>query len=92
MLSKKGGCPRRKNVGLDRASIVPLDWSMDGTNKQRLMHKHVGKHAKRMLSSKENQMGGTKQEWQATSHGVDQHHRDASYEWLHLNRPRGGWM
>ena len=27
----KGGCLRRTNVGLDRVSIVPLDWSMDDT-------------------------------------------------------------
>ena len=31
MLSNKRGCPRRKNVGLDRVSIVPLDWSMNDT-------------------------------------------------------------
>ena len=31
MLSNKRGCPRRKNVGLDWMSIVPLDWSMDDT-------------------------------------------------------------
>ena len=29
-------------------SIAPLDWNMDNTNKQRVMHEHVGKHAKRM--------------------------------------------
>ena len=31
MLSNKIGFPRRTNVGLDRVSIVPLDWSMDDT-------------------------------------------------------------
>ena len=31
MLSSKRGCPRRKNVDLDRVSIVPLDWSIDNT-------------------------------------------------------------
>ena len=31
MLSRKIGCLRRKNVGLDRLSIVPLDWSIDDT-------------------------------------------------------------
>ena len=31
MLSNQRGCPRRTNVGLDRVSIVPLDWSMDDT-------------------------------------------------------------
>ena len=54
-------------------SIVPLDWSMDDTNKQRLMHEHVRKCAKRMLRSKESQTGGTKQEWQATLHKAGRH-------------------
>jgi len=31
MLSNKRGCPRRKNANLYRASIVPLDWSMEDT-------------------------------------------------------------
>ena len=31
MLSNKRGCPRRKNVGIDQISIVPLDWTMDNT-------------------------------------------------------------
>ena len=31
MLSSKRGCSRRTNVGLDRVSIDPLDWSMDDT-------------------------------------------------------------
>ena len=94
MLSNKRGCPRRTNVGLDRVSIVPLDWSMDGTSKQRLMHEHVGKHAKRMHRSKESQTGGTNQAWQATLHGeekgmhqANRNHGDASHKWLHPNRP-----
>ena len=60
MLSNKRGCPRRTNVGLNRVSIPSLDWSMDDTSKQRLMHEHVGKRAKRMHRSKESQTGGTK--------------------------------
>jgi len=56
---------------MDRVSIVPLDSSMDDKRKQRLMHKHVGKCAKRMHRSKESQTGGTKKAWQATSHGVE---------------------
>ena len=31
LLSNKRGCPKRTNVGLDRVSIVPLNWSMDDT-------------------------------------------------------------
>ena len=31
-LSNKWGFPKRTNVGLDRVSIVPLDWSMDDTH------------------------------------------------------------
>ena len=31
MLSNKKGYTRRTNVGLDRVSIVPLDWSTDDT-------------------------------------------------------------
>ena len=31
MLSNKRRCPKRTNVGLDRMSIVPLDWSTDDT-------------------------------------------------------------
>ena len=41
MLSNKRGCPRRTNVGLDRVSIVPLDWSMDDINKHGKQH-HTG--------------------------------------------------
>ena len=51
--------------------IVPLDWSMDNTSKQGLMHEHVGKRAKRVHRSKESQTGGTKQAWQATLHRVE---------------------
>ena len=64
MLSSKLWCPRRTNVGLDRVFIVPLDWSMDDTSKQGLMHEHVSKRAK-MQKSKESQTGGTKQAWQS---------------------------
>ena len=60
MLLGKRGCPKRINAGLDRMSTVPLDWSMDGTSKQRLMHEHVGKCVKRIHISKESQMGGIK--------------------------------
>ena len=35
------------------------------------MHEQIGKHAKRMHRSNESQMGGTKQAWQATSHGAE---------------------
>ena len=31
MLSNKRGCPKRTKVGLDRVSVVPLDWSTDDT-------------------------------------------------------------
>ena len=31
ILSNKRGCPRRKNVGLNRVSVVPLNWSMNNT-------------------------------------------------------------
>ena len=37
MLSNKRVCPRRTNVGLDQVSIVPLDWSMNDTSKQRFI-------------------------------------------------------
>ena len=66
MLSNKRGCPRWINVGLDRVSIIPLDWSMDDISEQRLMNEHVGKHAK-MHKSEESQTGSTKQEKQAHS-------------------------
>ena len=31
VIKKKRWCPRRTKVGLDRVSIVPLDWNMDDT-------------------------------------------------------------
>ena len=70
MLSNKRGCPMRTNVGLDRVSIIPLDWSMDNTSEQRLMDEHVGKHAK-MHKSEESQTGSTKQERQAYQHRTE---------------------
>ena len=57
MLSNKRGYPRRTNVGLDQVS--KFHWIGVWTT-HRIMHEHVGKHAK-MQRSKQSQMDGTKQ-------------------------------
>ena len=49
-------------TGVNPHKIVEI--RLDDTSKQRLMYDYVGKRAK-MHRSKESQMGGTKQAWQA---------------------------
>ena len=56
-------------MGVNPHKIVGI--RLNDRGKQRLMHEHVSKHAKRMHRSKESQMGGTKQAWQATSHRAE---------------------
>ena len=68
-IPKRDSGSRVLKTGVNQHEMVGI--RLDGTSKQRLMHKHVGKNAKRMHRSKESQMGGTKQAWQATSHGSE---------------------
>ena len=56
-------------TGVNPHEIVRI--RLDDISKQRLMHEHVGKHAKRMHISKESQTGGIKQAWQETSNRAE---------------------
>ena len=67
MLSNKKGCPRRTNVGLDRVSIVPLDWNMDDTQTHAWTCRQACKDARKQRK----QTSGTKQAWQATLHRAE---------------------
>ena len=58
-----------RGLGVNPHEIVGV--RLDDTSKQRLMHEHVSKCEKIMHRSKESQMGGTKQAWQATLHRVE---------------------
>ena len=63
----------------------------------KLMHEHVGKHAKKQR--KPNKRHKASKASISTSHGVkksvnqaDQHHRGVSHKWLHPNKPQEGRM
>ena len=53
MLSNKRWCPRRTIVGLDRVSIIPLDWSMDDTQTHAWKCRQACKRCKKAKKAKQ---------------------------------------
>ena len=92
MLSNKRGCFTRINVGLDRMSIITLDWSMDDTQTLARTCRQACKDVKKQR--KPNGCHKASKASISTSHkaekGVNQahqHHEGVSQKWKRM-QPR----
>ena len=92
MSSNKRRCPRRTNVGLDRMSIVPMDWNTDDTQTHAWTCRQACQDAKKQRMP--NRWHKASKASISTSHrakkGVNQahqHHRGVSHNWLYPNKP-----